>query len=257
MVTQTLLSDDLQTEPQIDQTKNYLEELVGEGKKFKSPEDLAKGKFHSDQMIEIQNRRLDEMRADYLALKADYDARAKLEEIMDQYKNSSQKPSNEHPVKTEIQQPLYDPKQIEAQIAEQVRRLKSDEIQEQNFNTVRKTLTERFGNNYKNVLKQQAVELDLSDEAVEALARRSPKAFFKTFGLDTPVQTDTFQTPPQSSVRSDNFKPQNTKKRTWSYYQELKKSNPTAYRDPKTATQMIKDYEELGQAFEDGDFSRL
>src|SRR6202021_2612154 len=175
MTTQTLLSDDRATEPQIDPNKNYLEELVGEGKKFKTPEELAKGKYHSDAMIEIQNRRLDEMRNDYLALKADYDARAKLEEIMDQFKTSSQRPSNEHTeVKTEPKQPLYDPKEVETLVSKQLREYAVNKTQEDNFNIVRKTLTERFGNNYKSVLKSQAIELDLSDEAVDALARRSP-----------------------------------------------------------------------------------
>jgi hypothetical protein len=37
--------------------------------------------------------------------------------------------------------------------------------------------------------------------------------------------------------------------RTWAYYQELKKTNPKLYLDPKIAAQMDKDAIALGDAF--------
>jgi hypothetical protein len=41
------------------------------------------------------------------------------------------------------------------------------------------------------------------------------------------------------------------KARTYSYYQELRKTNPIAYLDRKTALQMEKDSQALGDAFFD------
>jgi hypothetical protein len=38
-------------------------------------------------------------------------------------------------------------------------------------------------------------------------------------------------------------------KRTWAYYQELKKTNPKLYLDPKISVQMDKDAIALGDAF--------
>ncbi len=53
-------------------------------------------------------------------------------------------------------------------------------------------------------------------------------------------------------LRSDAESQRN---RTWAFYQELKKSNPTEYWRPKTQVQMHKDAEALGDAFANGDFS--
>ena len=75
-------------------------------------------------------------------------------------------------------------------------------------------------------------------------------------GLDQQPMIDTFQAPPRATQRSDSFAPKSTK-RTWSYYQDLKKSDPKAYNNPKTIVQMHKDYAELGSTFEDGDFKAM
>ena len=45
------------------------------------------------------------------------------------------------------------------------------------------------------------------------------------------------------------------KRRTWSYYQDLKTKNPTEYWRTKTQVQMHKDALALGEAFADGDFN--
>ena len=52
-------------DPIIDESKDYLSELVGEDKKFKTPAELAKGKWHADQTIELMKKRMDDLRADF------------------------------------------------------------------------------------------------------------------------------------------------------------------------------------------------
>jgi hypothetical protein len=44
------------------------------------------------------------------------------------------------------------------------------------------------------------------------------------------------------------------KQRTWSFYQNLKASDPRKYWLPKTQAQMHKDSAKLGDKFEDGNF---
>ena len=44
------------------------------------------------------------------------------------------------------------------------------------------------------------------------------------------------------------------RKRTWSYYEKIRKDDPARYRDPKTHSQMFQDAIALGDAFADGDF---
>jgi len=81
---ENLMADQPDTIDTIDPSKNYLAELVGEGKKFKTQEDLARGKAESDAYIKILEKRSDELRNDYLKLRDDYSSRAKLEEVVDQ-----------------------------------------------------------------------------------------------------------------------------------------------------------------------------
>lgn len=238
----------------IDENKNYLADLVGEGKKFKSPEDLAKGKFISDEYIKTLERGRDELRQDYLRLKEDYESRAKLEELVDQLSKPTQPaPVNTSPpVNEPVQQPAFDPKQIESLVSQKLVEHEKTKRQTENFNLVRSKLEERFGPNYQSTLTSQIQELGITKEFVDDLARNHPQVLFKTLGMDQR------QEPFQAPVRSQqSFMPTGEKKRTWAYYQQMRKDNPKLYHDPKTVVQMHNDAIKLGSEFEDGDFNQV
>lgn len=250
---ETLLSGEDNT-PAFDPNKDYFQELVGDDKKFKSPQELAKGKYQSDLYIKTLERRLDESREDQLRLREENMTKAKLQELLDRFEakqltSSDTLNANEVPGK-----PPVDPTEIETLIESKIQARELNRKQDDNFNVVRNRLKERFGDNYQNVLKQQIDDLGLSNEDVDVLARKSPSAFFKVMGLDM-QRSDSFQAPPQSSSRPDQFSPR-TVKRTWAYYQNMKKQDPTLYWNPKTTAQMHKDAIELGSDFEDGDFHK-
>ncbi len=244
-----------QDENVLDQNKNYLEELVGDGKKFKSPEELAKGKATADHYIKTLETKLDELRNDYLAEKANSTATAKLQELIDQYEKK-QLASNDTPLVNEVKnQPQFDPSMLDELVTKKIQETDRFKTEQSNYNTVQNKLKEQFGSNYGTVVKEQADTLGLTGDEVEAWARKSPEAFFRIMGLNQPKQ-ETFQAPPRSAQRNDNFAPQGAQKRTWSYYQNMKKTNPALYHDPKINVQMEKDALELGSAFEDGDFHK-
>jgi hypothetical protein len=251
MTENLLQGDDL---PHVDPDKNYFQELVGDGKKFKTPEDLAKGKFEADQYIKILERTRDEMRDDYLKLREDYQSRAKLEELIDQMKNQQQSSSDTTHTANDDKKPVFDPKEIESLVSSKIQEHESTRRQAENYNLIKSKLQERYGESYKEVLKTQIEALDITENELNDMARQKPKFLMKTLGLDTPVSKESFQSPISSNQRTDNFSPSASKKRTWSYYQNLKRDNPKLYQDPKTQVQMQKDYIELGDAFEDGNF---
>lgn len=248
----TSLFDPLET-PQIDETQTYYDKLVGPNAKFKDNEALAKGKWYSDAQIEIQNKRMDQMRNDYLQLKADYDARAKLEEYLDRLQTTPTQTtqSNETtPTVKESNAPAIKPEDIDRRFQE----LRTQEKAQQNFDVVMEKLKEQYADRWQSVLKERTQELELSAEEVDAMARRSPKLFFKTMDLDRPTQQQQFQAPPRSDVR---FNPQGAPKKTWSYYQELYKKDPKLYYDPKMTQEMVESHAKLGSEFEDGDFRKF
>lgn len=251
MTQQTLINSNNNPDPQIDDSKNYLTELVGEGKKFKSPEELAKGKAISDAYITTMEREKDELRQDYLKLKADYDSRAKIEELMDQL-SKPQTPTNvsAQPLADPVK-PEYDPKQIESLVSQKLVEHEASKRQAENFTLVRNKLTERYGENYQPALTKQIQELGLTKEFVDDLARSHPQVLFKTLGLDQAPQREPFQAPTRTQQA---FAPTGEKKRTWSFYQQMRRDNPKLYHDPKTVVQMHNDAIRLGEDFEDGDY---
>jgi hypothetical protein len=240
-------------ESSFDENKNYYEELVGEGKKFKDNEALAKGKAYADQTLELMKTRMDELRNDYLALKEEAQAKASLQELIDQMEQQKKTPLTNTLVNEEVKTPAFDPKKIEDLVSEKIQLAERNKSETQNLNSVMGKLKEKYGDNYANYLKQQSEQLGLDEATVNELARKSPNAFIRTFGLDE-VKQENFQAPPRNARRTDSFAPQGSEKRTWSYYQNLKKTNPMLYHDPKITNQMAKDLETLGEAFKDGDF---
>jgi hypothetical protein len=240
---------------QVDESKNYLEELVGEGKKFKSPEDMARGKHEADMLIETMKRRMDDLRTDYTKLREEHAARAKLEELVEQLRQQKL-PDNTHREEEVVREkPIFDPTQLDSLVSSKIEEREKLRKQEENFRLVKSKLQEQYGSNYQAVLEKQILDLDLDASTVDTMARQHPKLLIKTLGLDKPAQQeDNFQTPPRSFNRTDPFKPSTPAEKTWSYYQKMRKENPAQYRDPKTQVQMHNDYQRLGQKFEDGDF---
>lgn len=249
----SLLQEDDQ--PHIDPNKNYLEELVGEGKKFKDTQELAKGKYLADQMVEFKNRQFDELNADYLKLRQEYNAGPKLQEAIDRLLAMQQTPDRDNtPNANEVNdKPSFDPKEIESLVSSKIQEVEATRKQQENYNLVKNKLIERFGSNYQATLKTQIDDLGMTAEEADRLARNNPKVFLRTFELDKPETKENFQSPPRSS-RNDRFAP-NTLKRTWSYYQRMRAEQPDLYRQPKTQVQMLDDMRELGKEFEDGDFN--
>jgi len=254
----SLLEDNNNPDLGIDDDKNYFEELVGDNKKFKSPEDLAKAKVHSDLYISTLTKRLDEMREDYNKLHEEYKAKARLDEVVDQLNQRLAASNSDDNTNTanEGNKANIDLNQIESLISEKLQKLKASEQEEANFREVQNKLKETYGENYKAIVQREMEQLGLQESDVNELARKRPKVFMKTFGLDSAPKGDQFQPPPRSGVRSDSFSP-NTQKRTWTYYQKMKRENPRLYNDPKTIVQMHNDAIALGDAFEDGDFRNI
>jgi hypothetical protein len=109
-MTQDLLQPPADQPPTVDENKNYLSELVGEGKKFKTVEDLAKSKIHADATIDVMTRRLDELTEDYKKTRQENVTKAKLEEMLDQIANQK---LGSTPSETPPSTPQWDPNELD------------------------------------------------------------------------------------------------------------------------------------------------
>lgn len=250
------------TTPEVDVNKDYLSELVGEGKKFKTVQDLARGKYQSDIHIDLLEKTKDQLRADYLKLSEDAQAQATLKDLVTQLKAPNQQPASSITPQANVdnQRPSIDQKDLESLVDSRMNERELSRKQSDNFKVVQDRLKERFGSNYQTVLKQQIDDLQLTSDYVNDLARRSPEAFFRTMGLNNEQpRNDSFQPPARSSLRVDSLtqKADIKEEGSWAWYQNLKETNPKLYLDPKTVVQMEKDYQRLGKKFENGDFLKL
>ncbi|HEY2810544.1 MAG TPA: hypothetical protein VGJ00_04045 [Rhabdochlamydiaceae bacterium] len=254
------MTDDLflpNNEIVIDPNKNYLPDYVGEGKKFKTPEDLAKSKYHADTYISLLEKRLDQKEAERQELKKEFETRARLEELITQLTNKNPTTTTipntpESKVESQVIAPALDSTKIDELVSTKISQWDTHKRQTANVAEVRGKLTERFGSNFSEVLKAKADELGVSPTFLNSLAKDHPSVLYKTLGLDQQVQPVNMHAP----TTTQRFAPQGEKKRTWSYYQEMKKTDPDTYNNPRTALQMQRDAIEQGDAFQDGDYHR-
>ena len=249
MANENLLNQD-PDQVTIDESKDYLSELVGEGKKFADHKALAKGKAYSDAHITILERRFDELSDEYRKLKEDSSAGAKLQDLLDKLETTQQQLASRetNPNSNEDTKPALKLDDVESLIDSRMSQRELSRREESNYNQVKAKLTERYGTNYGAALKEyiQTEKLDLTDEDVNQMARRNPNLFIKTFGLNEQTG-ENFTSPPRSNVNT--FSPKPKEKRGWSYYMDLKKKDPLSWMDKKIAIQMEKDAREQGEDF--------
>lgn len=231
--------------PLIDETKNYLEEYVGEGKKFKDAAELAKAKATSDAFIKQLEEEQAALRQEYFALREEYNARPALQELIDQLKNT-QHTSSDNQNANDDQPPALKPEDIENLVAKKLQEAELTKKQEENYKTVQAKLKERYGESYVTHLQTQISTLGLSEDFVNDLAKNHPQVFIKTFGLDAQPK-ESFQTPPRGSITTQTSTP--NVKRDWNYYENMRKTDYQKYWDPKTQLQMIADKATLGDSF--------
>lgn len=211
---------------------------------------MAFGKLEADRTIEIRNRTEDQLREDYKKLREEYNTGPKLKEVLDQIAELKQQKTPENTPTGNDQQSVFDETKAMTMVQQAIQAAKQEEQAAQNLRMVESKLQEAYGEDYKRHLKQKVSQLGLTEDFVNTLARSHPQVLFKTLELDR--QGEGFQSPPSSSRRTDLSS--SGPKRTWSYYEKMRKEDPTKYHDPKTKAQMTEDYRRLGNEFEDGNW---
>jgi hypothetical protein len=230
----TELFEDL---PSVDPAVDYLTELVGEGKKFKTPQELALGKAEADAFIE-------RLKLETQELRNELSTRVKYEEFLDKL-NSAQLSNSQQPSGDDQQQqkPAMSPEEIARLVATQINQTEAQKTAQQNLALVENRLREALGPNFASKLRQQAAELGLSDQEVKNLAETKPKALFRLLGLDSDRPNEQFAPPPKTQVTG--FAPTG-QKRGKSYYDEIYKTDPTRYYSPEIYNERYNLIKEIG-----------
>lgn len=226
--------------------KDYLVELVGEGKRYKTPQDLAKAAVEKDRFI-------DHLTKNELApLREELKKRMTIEEFMTKMEASrtTQTPSN---VDTNPREPVstntdtLTPEQLERILDQKMAQRDASRVAENNRSAVRQKLKEVYGEQFPAKLRQEAAKLGIGEAFLDEVATKSPEAFYQLLGLNstrTPVRDIA---PPQSERTT--FTPAATG-RDYKFYQDLrtKMGSGAFFADMKVQNQMFQDLKAQGEA---------
>lgn len=234
---------------------NPLETLVGEGKKFKTTEDLAKAKMESDRFIQ-------QLQGELSGLRTELSTRQTLEQLMDKFgaqrvpetttqshNQNSQDGDGQNAVKT------FSEDDITRLVEDRLSKVEQARIHQANLASVQKALVESIGPDYVTHLKAKATELGVTEEYLNTMAKETPKAFLKLIDADSSQRATTpgLFTPPAShgapSPNKQHFTPTGQRKQSW--YNDLKSKDASKYWSPEVQNQMHRDAINLGESFFD------
>lgn len=226
-------------------------DLVGEGKKFSTVDDLAKGKAESDRVIRARETELAQLR-DELS------KRESLEALIERTRTpQSAGPVSEQPPAAVT--PSFTEEDLEARIRSISEKTTQAQRAAANAELVSTKLNQVFGTEDKanEVVNAKARELGVNIKFLEDMAVASPDGFLKLLGVnDAPRSTPQV---PHSNVNAElvaNHAP-GPKPGTYPYYQALQREMQAAgkgadYYSPKIQNQLMKDAfaaEERGENF--------
>lgn len=220
--------------------KNYIEQLVGDGKKFKDANALAKGKMQADLFVQK-----------LLAEKRDLEARItntqSMEDLIKSLKNDQTTPDP-----GEVRRPNEvtgtNPEDIQRIVQETVAAREEEAKKTRNLSEVTETLKNQFGSNYVAELEERTKDLGVGKAFLDDLAKTNPKAFLKLVGVETKKETPmSVFSPPPSRINSGATIQSVSTEKTYSYYEKIRKSDPATYRSLQS--EMFTQASRLGDDF--------
>lgn len=225
----------------IDPNKDYLPELVGEGKKFKELSDLARAKVESDAFIERLKRENAELRSKK-------ETEISMQTFLDNLdKKLKPQPAQEEQRTTPAESTAEPTKGISEE--DIVRLLESREAAKQkqaNLEQAVSAAKKAFGANYSLVLEQKVQELGVSKDFLTSVAEKNVSAFLRLVGAEVKTEDSTlFPTSSVSTTRPSN--PSTGKK--FSDFEKLRKENPSKYLSSQVQNEMMAEALKQGESF--------
>lgn len=235
-----------------DNVSSFLDQYVGEGKKYKTPEDLAKAYANADKHIPALEGELKSMRElqtkQFEQLYERINSRPQQDKD-DQNDRDDGNTNRETP-------PNGNTKADEDDLNTRIKRVLDETNQEgvakRNAAESQRILEEQFGGveGAKEAVIKRARELDVSPQFLADAAFRSPNALMNLMGID-PNKRSTNTPSSRSDVNQQAFGNQNSGPRpgTYAFYRNLQRTDLRSYMSPRIQNQMMKDALEKGQDF--------
>jgi len=205
---------------------------VGEGKKFKTIEDLAKAKLESDAFI---LRLQDEQKG----LRDDLNNRVRLEELLEALENRQDGGTeNSGNNQSRNNSPDANSPDLETIIEDKLTKREAARTASENTALVEQTIKDYFGDDYKTKLQARMRAEGVDEALATQLAKTNPRQLFKLLGMNTQRQD---QTPTVPTSRTNVPLTPNQGQRNYKFYSDLRKSDPSRYWAPDVQLQLHKD----------------
>lgn len=219
------------------------EALVGEGKKFKDPDALAKGKLEADHHIANLEKELSDMRAEL-------QGRLSMEELLDKVQtrtsNDEVTPPNPLNVRTDEQEDGLVSRDLAKEVRALVEAERKKERREANVSSAKAELKKRFGADYNSKLQNIADSLEVSVNMLSDMAATSPAGFIKL--IDSVAKPDKDISIPNTQIDTNRDRKEFTSKNA-AYYKELRRSDPKTYWSKHNQVEMNREAVRQGSAF--------
>lgn len=237
--------------------QSFLEQLVGEGKRYATVEELAKAKVNADQFI-------DQLKKETGELREDLDKRMTLEDILKQKESSEPTPvekpepapsADAEPGKTSEVVQKDDANDLGAKIREVMDAVSTERTAEANLNSVAERLVEEYGDagKAKAEVQARAKTLGLNSDFLMNAAATSPRAFYEIMGMQEAgpksAGSKTRGDVLSSAADLSGSRKQSTSPASYSDFEALRKTNPREYYSPKVQNKMMELYAEKGEVF--------
>jgi len=224
-----------------EENKSIVSDLVGEGKKYSSYQELEKAYTNADQFI---NR----LKEEGVQLRGELDKRLNAEDMVEQIKREREELKAQAEAAQGNTTPQFDESKLTDLISSTLAQKETQKTVEANILNVDAKMKEMYGEKAKDVLHQKASENAVSVEFMMEVAAKSPTAFFNTLGISAKGQTTPSNTHSSgTNTQAMNTSNSSTEVGTWKYFEELRKSNPKEYYKPATQNQLFKMRTEKGQ----------
>jgi hypothetical protein len=255
------LFEDLTAKPVIDPEKNYFEEYVGEGKKYRDDQAAGRALVEKDHFIEQLKKENEEARQELRS-------RITVEEQLTKLQDESREHQNL--LDEKARQALGDGtgagetsgssiEQLDKLVEDKLRARDESQLAEQNkqviqanLDAVQLKLQEAYGPNFAEEVKKIAGNLGVSTQFLTETGAKEPKALYAMLNLQAnkDYRDITDPTPPTSVLNTSGMNNSfGGGERNEAYYDKLRKVSPDQFWTQATQVQRHKDALRLGAEF--------
>ncbi len=223
------------------QTEGSVAELVGEGKKFATIEDLAKGKAEADKFIE-------QLKKEQAELRSDLDQRLSAQDLLEEIRKEREAQLQTSSAPSEGNTtPSLGQDDIANLVTQTIEQRETQQTAENNILAVDRKMKELYGDKAQEVMLQKASSSNISVDFLKDIAAKSPNAFYNVLGLST--QKPTTPTLTTGTVDTSGTQTNTSSGNTWADFEKMRKENPKLYWKPETQMRILKEKQEQGESF--------